>query len=211
MKYIKIFAFIVIFLSTSIACKRIFKGETTQIYGKITDVETKEPLDSVKISVYWRMGDSVITYSDENGEYDLQFNQEEGRNYKINIRKAYYVYKRDYNRARTYVSEGRLQKKNFKLYKFGKTTVYGIITNKENQKALKNVTIQVIHREDGIESIVKTVKTDERGFYNIDFLRKYYFDTYILTANISGFKGKGDLIRVFSESSEMINFELETE
>ena len=215
----------IIFLTTIIlifslnSCDWFLKGDITTVTGVITN-ESNEPLDSVKIELF-ASGYSILSgqhtgitteyaYTNSKGEYDLKFSQTENYEYMIRPKFAYYVYKRgeSIQTTCTDLKEGRNQEINLVLKKYGKSTIEGVVIDKNTQSILKNVKIIVTEYLDTTK-ILATTYTDNKGYYKLIFLQKYYFEEFYIIPELQNYSSHYYSRFIYPDKTKTINLEME--
>ena len=163
------------------------KIKETFIYGKVTDIETKQPLVGAEIVIKDNKGQLVGQVTTGPGgkyKYTLPF----GKNYEIDASYPDYIeksglfslYPNDYPQG---------VERNFELQKIKpKTTacLRGYVLDEESKEKLADATVKVLDK-DG--NIIKKVTTDAAGKYEACDIP---FGSYDITANRKGYMFKLD-------------------
>lgn len=158
------------------------KIKETKLYGRITDIETKEPLPGAAIQIKDKAGALVKELvADASGKYStiLPF----GTNYEVLVTFEGYnektglvsLYPNDYPAG---------VERNFELQKIKpKTTacIKGFVIEKESREKIPNANVKVLDKEG---NIIKQVQSDATGYYEACDIP---FGTYDIAGNKKGY------------------------
>lgn len=222
MKILKYITEIILILLLLNSCDWIFKGDTTTVSGIVTDHETGEPIDSVLLTIkeHVFMNGTFLsdytTYTNSKGEYELSFKQDESIEYSINIKKDYYMYKECSSGLS--LREGRTQTKDISLYRYGRTTAIGKITDKETNLPINNARIMLCENpDDTLNTKIIETTSNSTGYYHFYFTKRIWYNDYFLIPIKGGYIYKSwhtsqrnyDVITAEPSETQTINFEME--